>query len=329
MSLIDSLLAAAHGSGKRVALPEADAPNTLKAARAAQDSGIATPVLLGDPAHILPLANDLALSVANLELIDITNEQTQDDIVRSYLPYSDGLISEKGLRRRVKNPVHAALMLEAAGKVDATFCGHTTTTADVLLAAQTLIGLADGVDVPSIVALVEAPYFDGPEGHIIAFADCGLNPEPTAAELASIAISAADTTKGIMKWESRVAFLSFSTTGSGTGSSVDKVQEALRIAQERRKDLAFDGEFQLDSAIDPVVAQKKLTRESAVAGKANVLVFPDLNAANIAVKLVQRFGKGAAYGHTLAGFRLPVADSSRGATPEEMLGDIAMLVLLA
>lgn len=195
------------------------------------------------------------------------------------------------------------------------------------MAAQTIIGLKEGVDVPSIFALVETAGFTGPEGDVVCFTDCGLNPEPGASELASIAISAADNVRAIMGWEPRVGFLSFSTNGSGAGESVDRVTEAIRLVRERRADIAVDGEFQLDAAIDPAVAAKKVDRPSEVAGRANVLVFPDLNAANIAVKLVQRFAHGSAYGHTLSGFKCPVADSSRGATVDEIVGDIAMLVL--
>ena len=132
-----------------------------------------------------------------------------------------------------------------------------------------------------------------------------------------------------MGWEPRVAFLSFSTDGSGRSESVDTVRRAIEVARERCSEYAFDGEFQLDTAIMPDVAAKKLGRSSDVAGKANVLIFPNLDAANIGIKLIQLFAKGKAYGHTLSGFSKPVADSSRGASVEEMLGDIAMAILAA
>ena len=225
--------------------------------------------------------------------------------------------------------MYYAMILEAAGYVDCTFCGHINTTGDVLMCAMETIGMQEGVDVPSLFALVETPGFAGPEGERIVFADCGLNPEPGADELASIAIATADNVKALMGWDPKVAFLSFSTCGSGTAESVEKILAAIKVAKERRPDLKIDGEFQLDTAIDPAVAAKKVTRESEVAGKANILIFPELNAANIAVKLVQRFAKGAAYGHTLSGFAKPVADSSRGATVEEIVGDIAMVILAA
>lgn len=332
MSLIDKLVEdAKNASGTtRVALPECEAANTLLAARRVLDDGIGTPVLVSPRDVIEATAAEAGVSLDGMEIVDNTDEAAADALAERYMNTGTlRLISAKGARRKIKNPMFYAMMMEELGDVDCTFCGHTNTTGDVLLCAQTIIGLAEGVDVPSIVALVETPGFEGPEGDVIAFTDCGLNPEPTAEELASIAISAADNVKSIMGWEPRVAFLSFSTKGSGTGVSVDRVNEAVALVHERRADIAVDGEFQLDAAIDPKVAAKKTDGTSPVAGRANVLVFPDLNAANIAVKLIQRFAKGAAYGHNLSGFKRPVADSSRGATVDEIVGDIAMLALSA
>ena len=329
-TLIEKLIDEAKTSPKRVALPECEAENTLLAARQVLDDGIGVPVLVSPRDVIEATAAKTGVSLDGMEVVDNTDEAAADALAERYMNAGrPRLLSAKGSRRKIKNPMYYAMMMEELGDVDCTFCGHVNTTGDVLMAAQTIIGLKEGVDVPSIFALVETPGFEGPEGDVICFTDCGLNPEPTASELASIAIAAADNVKSIMGWEPRVGFLSFSTTGSGAGSSVDKVNEAIELVHERRPDIAADGEFQLDAAIDPKVAAKKVKRESAVAGRANVLVFPDLNAANIAVKLVQRFAHGSGYGHTLSGFRCPVADSSRGATVTEIVGDIAMLVLAA
>jgi phosphate acetyltransferase len=264
-----------------------------------------------------------------MEIVDITDEAARDAVIARYMQYPKLMLSEKGCKRKMKNPMYYAMIMEAAGDVDCTFCGHVNTTGDVLIAAQQTIGMQDGVDVPSIFALTEIPGFEGPEGNRIALADCGLNAEPAPDELASIAIATCDNIKALMGWEPRCAFLSFSTLGSGTASSVDKINEAIRIAQERRPDLAIDGEFQLDAAIIPAVAEKKIKRESKVAGKANILIFPELNAANIGIKMIQIFGKGKGYGHTLSGFYKPVADSSRGSSVEEIVGDIAMVVIAA
>lgn len=330
MTLIEKLVEDAKAAPtKRVALPECEAPNTLLAARRVADDGVGIPVLVSPRDVIEATAAETGVSLDGMEIVDNTDEAAAEALAERFMAAGPRLLSAKGIRRKIKNPMWYAMAMEELGDVDCTFCGHTNTTGDVLMAAQTIIGLKDGVDVPSIVALVETPGFEGPEGSVIAFTDCGLNPEPTASELASIAISAADNVASIMGWEPRVAFLSFSTSGSGAGESVDRVREAVELVRERRADLAVDGEFQLDAAIDPKVAAKKVPGESPVAGRANVLVFPDLNAANIAVKLVQRFAHGAGYGHNLSGFKCPVADSSRGATVEEIVGDIAMLVLSA
>lgn len=219
------------------------------------------------------------------------------------------------------------MMMTALQKTDAVFCGHTHTTADVLMAAQSFIGLQENIETPSITAIVEIPGFQGPEGEYLIFADCGLNPDPSSSDLASIAINAADQAVALMDWTPRIAFLSFSTKGSGSSSTIDKITEAIKIARQHRPDLDIDGEFQLDAALLPDVAASKIRAASPVAGNANILIFPDLNAANIAIKSVQIFANGRGYGHTLNGFRFPVADSSRGASVEEILGDIAMLIL--
>lgn len=332
MTLIQKLTEDAKACERkaRVALPECEAAKTLQAARRVADDGIGIPVLVSPADVIRATAEEAGIDLAGMQIVDTSDADALEELASRFMDAGKPrMLSAKGIRRKLKNPMWWAMVMEELGDVDCTFCGHVNTTGDVLMCAQMTIGLAGGVDVPSILALVETPGFEGPEGGVICFTDCGLNPEPNASELASIAISAADGVRSIMGWEPRVGFLSFSTKGSGAGQSVERVREALDLVHERRPDIAADGELQLDAAIDEAVAAKKVGGASEVAGRANVLVFPDLNSANIAVKLVQRFAKGAAYGHTLNGFAKPVADSSRGATVDEIVGDIAMLVLSA
>lgn len=327
-TLIETLMDKAKTCPKHVALPECEATNTLLAARIVLDSGIGQPVLVNEPSVIQATAQKAGVSLEGMNIVDISEAAAQDTLVAKYMQ-EPRLLSEKSYRRKIKNPLYYAMMMEAVGDVDCTFCGHTNTTGDVLLTAIDVIGMQDGVETASIFALMEVPGFDGPEGNLIVLADCGLNPAPTSSKLAGIAIATCDNVRALMGWEPRAAFLSFSTLGSGKGESVDRIVEALKIARERRPDLKMDGEFQLDAAIDPKVASSKVKRPSEVAGRANILIFPELNAANIGVKLIQRFAHGKAYGHTLSGFRYPVADSSRSATVDEMVGDIAMVILAA
>lgn len=330
MTLIQKLTEDAKACERkaRVALPECEAAKTLQAARRVADDGIGIPVLVSPADTIRATAEEAGVDLTGMQIVDTSDADALEELASRFMDAGKPrMLSAKGIRRKLKNPMWWAMVMEELGDVDCTFCGHVNTTGDVLMCAQMTIGLAEGVDVPSILALVETPGFEGPEGGVICFTDCGLNPEPNASELASIAISAADGVRSIMGWAPRVGFLSFSTKGSGAGQSVERVREALDLVHERRPDIAADGELQLDAAIDEAVAAKKVGGDSEVAGRANVLVFPDLNSANIAVKLVQRFAKGAAYGHTLNGFAKPVADSSRGATVDEIVGDIAMLVL--
>lgn len=332
MSLIDELIAKAKQNPKRIALPECEADKTLLAARRVLDEGIGVPVLVNDPAVIAETAARAGVSTEGMVIVDTTDASAQEALAERYLATDSAartMLSAKGAKRKMKNPMYYAMLLEAAGDVDATFCGHVNTTGDVLVAAQQCIGMQDGVSVSSLFALAEIPGFTGSEGHRLALADCALVVDPDPSDLAGIAISTCDNVRAIMGWEPRCAFLSFSTKGSGAGASVDKIAEALRIVKEKRPDLKVDGEFQLDAALKPDVAAKKVPGGSEVAGKANILIFPDLNAANIGVKMIQIFAGGSAYGHTLSGFVRPVADSSRGATVEEIVGDIAMVAIAA
>lgn len=331
MALVETLIEKAKKNPKRVALAECESEKTLKAARIVLDSGIGIPVLVNDPAVIRETAEKAGVDLTGMEIVDTTDEAAKDALVAEYYPQVENKedLSEKACRRKIGKPIAYAMMLEAVGKVDCSFQGHTNTTGDVLLTALSIIGLQPGVTTASIFAMVETPNFKGPEGDVICFADCGLNTEPDAEKLSSIAIAAADNVKAIMGWEPRVAFLSFSTDGSGRSASVEKVKAALARTKEVRPDIKADGEFQLDAAIDPDVAAAKIKRPSDVAGKANILIFPDLNSANIGIKLCQKFAGSLGVGHTLSGFKKPVADSSRGATVEEMVGDIAMVILAA
>ncbi|MCF0186393.1 MAG: phosphate acetyltransferase, partial [Bacteroidaceae bacterium] len=200
---------------------------------------------------------------------------------------------------------------------------------DVLMAGQMIIGLKPGIATISSIGLCDIPGFEGSEGSLLAIGDSAVCTNPTPEQLASIGISACDTVASLLDWEPRCAFVSYSTLGSGQGELIDKVVEAVKIAKEARPDLAIDGEFQFDAAINPTVAAKKVPRESKVAGKANVIIWPDLNVGNVGVKLIQQFGKADAYGPMLQGFNKVVCDCSRGAPVSEIVGNIIISAVRA
>ena len=179
------------------------------------------------------------------------------------------------------------------------------------------------------LGIADIPGFTLGENGMLALADCAITAQPDAKDLAGIAIASADTVRTLLGWEPRVAMLAFSTCGSAEHESVEVVRQAVELAKKLRPELKIDGEFQLDAAILPQTARKKVKRESSVAGKANVLIFPNLHAGNIGVKLIQIFGHANAYGPVLQGFAKPVCDFSRSAPVEEMLGNVAMLVIRA
>lgn len=330
MNLMDKVKAKAKANPVRVAFPEANDIKMLSAMKEISDGDYGTIVVVGNPEEIKDLCHQNDIDDSKWEYVNASNEGYREKVLNKYLKLPNLVYGEKSLRRRISDPLYLALMMEAIGEVDVTFGGFLNTSGDFILAAQTIVGLKDNLDIISSVGIAEIPgytFADG--GHLIAIGDCAVTTNPSASELASIAIATCDTIKAVTDWEPRCAMLSYSTLGSGQGELVDKVVQAVKIANERRPDLKIDGEFQLDSAIDPEVAKKKVKRESEVAGQANILIFPDLNAGNIGVKLIQQFGHADAYGPLLQGFRLICSDCSRGAPVSELVGNILFSIVRA
>jgi phosphate acetyltransferase len=213
----------------------------------------------------------------------------------------------------------------AVGEADGMVAGLACATQDVIMSSQMLIGLTQGISLPSSFFIMEVPDCAfGEDGNLI-FADCAVAAQPNADELADIAISTADSATRILGWDPRVALISFSSKGSASHEDVTKVRQALDKINTVRDDIKADGEFQVDTAIVESVASSKLKEPSDVAGKANVLIFPDLDAANAGYKLVQRLAKANAYGPVLQGFAKPVSDLSRGATVEDIVGSAVLV----
>ena len=318
----------ARVSPQRIVFPESSEENIILAARQVLDQGVAEPILIGDPAALAELAARLGIGLEGMEIIDISDEAVMARLIEqcsALLPE----ISPKGAARKFRYNLNIGAFLVKAGQADAMVAGLAHATQDVILASMTFIGMREGISTPSSIFLMRVPGFQGPEGELIVFADCAVAVAPDAAELADIALTTAHTVKALLGWEPRIAMLSYSTKGSGEGESVDLVLQALSIAKERDPGLAIDGEFQLDSAIVPAVAARKVPEGSSVAGRANVLIFPDLDAGNIAYKAVQRFAGADAFGAFLQGFAKTVSDLSRGASVTDIVGLATMAAVHA
>ncbi len=323
MDIMERIWQRAQINPQKVAFPEATEEKILLAARSCADEGICQPVLVGAVADIEAAAAQHGVSLEGIELEEAFDAEKTQALAEEYSARYP-LNSVKTMKRKAKDPLYTALMLQALGSVDVTFAGLTHSTGDIIMAGQTVVGLQEGISTISSVGILNIPGYEGSEGALLGFGDSAVCTNPDAEQLASIAISACDTVRALMGWEPRCALLSYSTCGSGDGPLVDKVVEAVQVARARRPDLAIDGEFQLDSAINPQVAAKKVGRESPVAGKANIIIWPDLNVGNVGVKLVQQFAHADAYGPMLQGFAKIVCDCSRGAPVSEIVGNVAM-----
>ena len=323
MDLLESVYARAKANPQRVAFPEATEEKILLTARELADQGLCVPVLVANAADVKAAAANFGVSLEGIEVVDAFDPAFIEATVNKYVE-TNTLFSAKSMTRRAnKDSMYTALMMQANGDIDVTFAGLVHTTGDVIMAGQSFIGMKEGATVSSC-AIFKIPGYEGSEGELLGFGDSAVCVNPNAEELASIAINACDTIGALTGWEPRCALLSYSTCGSGSGELVDKVVEAVKIANEQRPDLAIDGEFQLDSAINPKVAAKKVQRESRVAGKANIIIWTNLDVGNVGVKLVQQFAKADAYGPFLLGFKKVVCDCSRGAPVSELVGNVVM-----
>lgn len=329
MSVLDQIYEKAKADPQKVAFPEAENEKMMQAAYECGQEGYIIPVLVGDEETIKKLAAERGYDINVFEIIDIHEENYKNSVIERYVALEDTKLKEKALGRRMEDPLYYAMAMQKIGDADVTFAGIDNTTGDVLLAGQMIIGLKPGISTISSIGLCDIPGFEGSEGSLLAVGDSAVCTNPNPEQLASIAISACDTVHDLLGWEPRCAMISYSTLGSGQGELIDKVKEALAIAQEQRPDLAIDGEFQLDAAIVPAVAAKKVQRESKVAGKANVLIWPDLNVGNTSVKLIQQFGHADAYGPMLQGFNSVVCDCSRGAPVSEIKGNVVISAVRA
>lgn len=329
MSVIDQIFEKAKSNPQKVVFPEALNEKMMQAAFEAGSEGYIYPILVGNKAEIEQAIQERGYDLSVFTVVDMEDEEYRKRLIEKYIALPDTRLKEKALNRRMQDKLQFAMVMQAVGDADVTFAGIDYTTGDVLLAGQMIIGLKPGIATISSIGLCDIPGYEGSEGSLLAVGDSAVCTNPNAQQLASIAISACDTVKSLLDWQPRCACVSYSTLGSGQGELIDKVTEAVKIANELRPDLAIDGEFQLDAAISPSVAAKKVKRESKVAGKANVVIWPDLNVGNVAVKLIQQFGHADAYGPMLQGFKKVVCDCSRWAPVSELKGNIVISAVRA
>jgi phosphate acetyltransferase len=333
MSLLDEIKAKAAARKKTIVLCEGEDKRVVEAAAEITKQGIAKIVLIGNAEECKKVAPEVDLT--GVTLIDpLTSEKTQTYANILYeARKAKGMTEEEALKQAKDRTMFGALMLKA-GDVDGYVSGACHSTANTLRPGLQVVKTAPGIKTVSSCFILIAPNGENkynPDG-VAVFADCAINIEPDAQQLADIAISSAKTAKTIAGIEPRVAMLSFSTKGSGNDDkyfkSVPKVQEAVALAKAQAPELALDGEFQFDAAVAPEVGQLKAPG-SAVAGHANVFVFPNINAGNIGYKIAQRFGGYMAIGPVCQGFAKPLNDLSRGCNVEDIVATVAVTALQA
>ena len=330
MSLLEQIKEKARAKVMRIVLPEGDEPRTVQAAGILKKEGLAEPILLGNPSDIMKTAQETKTDLSGIAIIDPkTSERAGEYAAALYEMRKAKGVTQEEAARLAADPMYYGIMMVKLSDADGLVSGAVHSTGDMLRPALQIIKTKPGTKVVSSSFLMELENKNIGQDGLLVYADCVVMPCPTAEELAHIAVSSAETARKLCGIEEpRVALLSFSTKGSAKHEVVTKVADAVEIAKKRFPDLCLDGELQLDAALVPEVGQLK-SPGSPVAGYANTLVFPSLEAGNIGYKLVQRLAKADAYGPVLQGISMPVNDLSRGCSADDIVGVVAITAVQA
>lgn len=329
MSFIQTIKEKAKQDIKTIVLPEGSDIRTIKAASIALNEKYANLIILGDQDKIKEMANSNNLDISNAKIINPIESEKYETYVQSFyeLRKAKGMTIEKA-RETLKDETYFGMMMVKNGDADGLVSGACHSTSDTLRPALQILKTAPGTKLVSAFFVMVVPDCEYGENGIFIFSDSGLNEYPDADALSEIAISSANSFKQLVGSEPKVAMLSYSSYGSAHSPLTDKVVEATKLLKQKAPDLICDGELQLDAAIIPEIAASKAPG-SPVQGKANTLIFPDLDAGNIGYKLVQRLAKAEAYGPLCQGIAKPVNDLSRGCSAEDIAGVIAITAVQA
>ena len=326
MSLIENLRSKVRASKPEIVFPEGDDPRILRAAIRLNEDGDIKPIVLGDKKELEALAEKEGVKLGDLEILDPANYEAKDEMVKAFVERRKGKVNEEQAAEILKDHNYFGTMLVKMGVADSLLGGATYSTADTVRPALQLIKTKPGNAIVSSCFILVRPSATG-ENEVLAMGDCAINIHPTEDELVEIAGETAECAK-IFGIDPKVAFLSYSTLGSGKGEDVDKMRNAAHKAMEKYPNLPIEGELQFDAAVAPRVARTKCP-DSAVAGHANTFIFPDINAGNIGYKIAQRMGNFEAYGPILLGLNAPINDLSRGCNAGEVYSMAIITAALA